>query len=207
MSFNLKICEYAAYAMYHAHKQATLDEVAHVVRRYLGKDLVVPNGVGYTLFGKKVGIPDAWKKKHKIIAYLGPEQCKNGHIILPKWKRLMDEGEKKHPDLGFVFVAHTNDYKQLESDLCFANIFHPMLYDHNNLFQKVNHIPNNSAFHACLLDEENTIMFVGLPIKDPKIWEECKNVMIFNNLMIESQKSSKIISTKIRNVKNKKTSK
>ncbi len=192
MSFNLKICEYSAYAMYHAHKQATIDEIAYVVRKYLGKDLVVPNGAGYKLLGKKVGPPEAWKKRHKMIVYLGLEQCKNGPDVFPKWKQLMLECEQKYPDLGFIFVAHTDNYKQLESDLCYANIFQPILYDHNNLFQTANRIPNNIVFHACLLDEENTVMFVGSPIKDTRIWKEFQNVMAYNNLTNDNRINSEM---------------
>ncbi len=190
----------AAYAMYRVHTRATIDETASVIRRHLGKDLVFPMNADYTLLGEKTLPPKAWKKRHKMLVYLGKEQCKS-YGLLPKWQQLMKECEKKHPDLGFVFVAHTDNYTHLESEFCHAGFFYPVMYDYNNEFQKANSIPENSDFHACLLDEKNTVLFVGSPVMGPNVWKECENVMTLNNLTISNSRKSK----KPRNPKSAKT--
>ncbi len=182
MSFNLTLCEYAAYAMYYVHKDATIDEIAFVIRRYLGRDLILPDRSQYRLFGKSVPTPEAWEKPYKLMIYLGPEQCANGQEIFPEWKHLMDECKMLYPNLGFVFIAHTHDYKKLESHLSYAHIFHPVIYDRHNAYRLDNRFPDNHAFHVCLLDETNTILFVGSPVKNPQMWEEYVNVMKYHSL-------------------------
>lgn len=186
MSFNLTICEYAAYAMYHVHK-ATIDEIAYIIRKDLGKELVIPDRAEYMLLGEKSDCTEPWGKRHKIVVYLGEEQCKDIQPVLEKWKDLMTDCEEKFPDVGFIYVAYTDDFKHLESELCHANIFHPVLYDHGNLFRKRNHIPDDADFHAFLLDEQNTIMFIGSPVMNTRIWKEYKNIIFYNNLAINNK--------------------
>ncbi len=194
MGFDLKMCEFATYAMYNAHKRTTMsdiEEIAEVVRIHLGRDITMPFSAHYKVTGAKMALPDMWKKRYKIIAYLGPEQCKNCHHIMLLWKRLMESCEEKYPDLGFLFIAHTDDYKQIEDVLYKVGISHPVMYDYDNTFIKDNRMPDNDDFHTCLLDEADTILFVGTPVKNPKIWKECESVIQFNNLNFDYEGQKK----------------
>ncbi len=181
MGFNLKLCEYAAYAMYYVHDDTAIDEVAQVIRKYLGRDLLLPGKVPPKPSGRKPITSDPWKKRNKIIAYLGTEECKNCKNTLHKWKEIVKDGEMRHPDLGFVFVAHPDTHKQWVNEFSRADIPHSVVCDYEDSFFKTNKIPEDPGFHACLLDETNTVMFVGSPIKNRKVWDECKKVIAFSN--------------------------
>jgi hypothetical protein len=96
------------------------------------------------------------------------------------WAALIDSCEQQQLDVSFLFVVHSLDYEQLDSDVKFLEFDYPLIYDYQNRFYKLNQFPQ-PPYRTFLLDKDNYVLSIGSPMANPKIWELYKEIITSAN--------------------------
>lgn len=105
-------------------------------------------------------------EQEKIIIFINGN-CFTCAEDLVLWKRILDEVKGKNVQvLIYLFIT---DFKVLEPYLKKWNFSYPIILDRNNLFFTTNEISDKQLFQVMLLNENNTVIFVGNPLKDKNI--------------------------------------
>ena len=116
------------------------------------------------------------KRNYIYVHYIDTMQCTGCEIKhLKDWVRLENRTEEKGFNVFYAFVLAPSSYllgdvrKALSRDtLLNSQIF----IDTCNAFLRANpHIPSNPLLHSFLLDENDSVILVGNPVRNKKIEE------------------------------------
>ncbi|WP_130893439.1 hypothetical protein [Paraprevotella xylaniphila] len=116
------------------------------------------------------------KKQLKLIVYLDSVNCSTCTLRnMYVWHDLMNKAKTYKESLYFYFILHPLQSENKESLYLTAKGLHfpvPIYIDTLNCFSKENpHIPNDPLMHTFLLDDQNNVILVGDPTKNPRIEE------------------------------------
>ncbi len=145
-------------------------EAEKVVREWMGKEVKVPDGITFKIMGRDTICSDLWNKSRKILVYVDSIGCTSCRLGLSQWKEKIDTCRSVYPDVGFLFVIHSDNYKKFEREVRFSELDYPIIYDYRDEFHKLNKFPPD-PYRTFLLDKNNKVLLIGSPIHNPKIWE------------------------------------
>ena len=120
---------------------------------------------------KQIYFPDSVSKVNysfKIVCYTGLADCVVCEIAPNAWRKFIKDLEVFAKIPIFLFM-HPN--KELENNLKIQFSDLPLYFDDNDGFYKLNHFSTDKRFHCFLLDENNKVILIGNPVKNPKIRE------------------------------------
>jgi hypothetical protein len=83
---------------------------------------------------------------------------------------LIDSCKQQQLEVAFIFVIHSSNFKALANDVRFLQFNHTLIFDYQNSFDKINHFPP-PPYRSFLLDKDNKVQLIGLPINNPKMWK------------------------------------
>ena len=145
---------------------------------WLGRKIIVPDGVVCKILEQEVPCADLWDKPYKVLTYVDSIGCSSCQIGMYQWKSFIDSFTAQQFDVSFVFVVHSSDFDGFVSDVRFYEFNYFIFYDYENRFDKVNNFM--SSYHRTfLLDKDNKVLLTGSPIHNPKLLEQYKEH--FNN--------------------------
>ncbi len=154
------------------------NEAKRIVKKWIGKEIILPgHDITYKTMGRDTVCLGIWEKPHKIFVYIDSIGCTSCRLGLSQWMEIIDSSRLVYPDLGFLFVVHSNNYRKFEQELRDAEFTYPIIYDYRNDFYKLNQFPPD-PYRTFLLDRNNKILLIGSPVRNPKIWELYQRALI-----------------------------
>ena len=151
----------------------TKQEAVDVLNNWLGKEIVFPSDLVFTVQGEDT-IYDVTKLKslYKILTYVDTMGCTSCRLQLQQWKTFLAElNANGSLNVAPCFVLYPKDVKDLVYTLKSNAFDYPVCIDLNDNFNKQNHLPGNDTYCTFLLDRSNKVIAIGNPIHNPKIKE------------------------------------
>ena len=150
-----------------------------IITQWQNKEIQIPEILSWKTFGKDTIKPnDILISPFKILIYIDSIGCSPCKLQLSEWKILMNECKQNSIGISFLFVIHSSDYHQLETEFYFEEFSYPVIYDYNNEFNSLNRFPEDFLFHTFLLDDKNKVLLVGSPINNVEMWKLYKTTLL-----------------------------
>lgn len=150
------------------HKQ----EITQIIKEWQGKEIIFPENLIFTQFGKDTipyQIPDAG---YKIILYVDSVGCTSCGLQLHKWKGLIDEVDSlSNETVPVLFFFHPKDLREISYLLKRDDMAIPVCIDEKDILNSINNFPKNHNFQCFLIDSDNKVVFIGNPIHNFRIKE------------------------------------
>lgn len=137
------------------------DSLSQIVTRIQGSRILMPEeSCDSTIFGMK------------YITYVDSLGCVTCKLQLEKWKAFQLRMAEQNRNVGIFYIVHPEVYENTKLLMEIAE-YHPdkIICDKENNWVKNNHIPSNDLLHTLLLDENDSVILVGNPIRNKKIEE------------------------------------
>lgn len=149
------------------------DEGLEMVKRWIGREIIFPNNMAFTEFGKDT-IMHFWPfhSNYSIILYADSIGCLSCRLQLGEWKNFMkkcDSISGKH--IPVLIYLGSDNMHEISHVLKRDNFTYPICIDSKDSLNKLNHFPTDMAFQTFLLDKHNQVLAIGNPIHNPKIKE------------------------------------
>jgi hypothetical protein len=143
-----------------------------IIREWTGKTIVFPDIKPFCLSANdSLFIPS---NQYKILFYSDSLGCTQCSLRLLEWKsHIEDIGSKA----DFLFYIHPKTERTLLLDLKSTKFNYPVFIDTANLLYNTNKLPDNPMFQCFLLDQNNKILAIGNPTRNPHIWELYKEII------------------------------
>ncbi len=111
--------------------------------------------------------------KYKMIVFTDSSECSSCAIkSLNQWNKLLYMEDKGKVKFYFVFSLIKGNAQEIHYAYRISGLNHPIYVDTCNAFLRANpHIPSNPLFHSFLLDENDSVILVGNPVRNKKIEE------------------------------------
>lgn len=109
----------------------------------------------------------------RMVVYSDTSNCTKCTMnSLYKWNALVHLEDEKQVNFYFIFTPKKGQEHEIQTAYKFSGLNHPIYLDTCNAFLRANpHIPSNPLFHSLLLDENDSVILVGNPVRNKKIEE------------------------------------
>ena len=150
--------------------QSAKERNAAIVAQWVGKQLVIPDRLVYTIAGDTINY-DPLDADFTIVTYIGPEECRECNMRLLKWKdeiALFNTDPKI--DINYLMVVETNNPMEVIR-LQKSNQFKfPISIDTIGLFRQTNDtFPNKTELRTFLINNLGEVLAIGSPVLNPNI--------------------------------------
>jgi len=134
----------------------------------MGKKVMIPRDIPFTVMGKDTSCPDLFNKTYKILLYVDSEGCTSCKLRLSDWKKMIFETDNLIPDqVSFLFIFKKGiDIIPLLKQNQFS---YPVIIDKNGIINKLNSFPTKEIYQCFLLNNKNEVLLIGNPLSTPKI--------------------------------------
>lgn len=151
------------------------------VKEFMDKTIVMPDSL-LVVKGEDIAMKESNKLTHPtLIVYIDENSCtfcKISHLIdyIPLFE--MSKENQKF-DIMIIFSPKEVDYHKVKGELRLYDFEYPAYVDRNKEFIRLNKnvIPNDSRFHAFLMDTEGRPICVGDPTQSNKLWENFLQIL------------------------------
>ena len=80
-------------------------EINKTIDVWMGKKVMIPRDIPFTVMGKDTSCPDLFNKTYKILLYVDSEGCTSCKLRLSDWKKMIFETDNLIPDqVSFLFI-------------------------------------------------------------------------------------------------------
>lgn len=141
---------------------------SRLVREWDGKKIVYQHDMRFVTLDNDTNY--LFKNEYTIVTYVDSMGCTNCKLQLPQWKRLIAQLDSSK-NTSVLFFLHSKDKKEMINVLKRDNFTHPVCFDEEDAFNKLNKLPTDMAFQTFLLDKDNRVVAIGNPIRNPKVKE------------------------------------
>ena len=153
-------------------KESDRGRILQLVKEWKNKEIVFPENIVYTIYGKDTIDYVTTKTSYTIVSYIDSVGCTSCRLQLFRWREYITEQDSLSlGNVTYKFIFHPKDIKELSSLLRKDNFDFPVWIDNEDSFNGMNELPSEHAFHTFLLDDENRVVVIGDPIQNPKIKE------------------------------------
>lgn len=125
--------------------------------------------------GHKLTVQDGENMPYKLVIYTDSVECSSCALnSMYEWTDILDSLQNHYPfaQAVFIFCPQTDKRKQFKVKMLHRNFIYPIYLDTCNAFLRTNpHIPSNPLLHSFLLDEKDSVILVGNPVRNKKIEE------------------------------------
>ena len=151
--------------------------IEKTLSQMIGKEVIFPNTLQAKVYGKDTVYDQLNRSCFKIITYADSTGCTDCRLNFYGWRLRMEEVKTWNQPVEFVFILQPKN----DSDLYFllrSNQFsHAVWYDYPNDFMRLNELPEGPLYQTFLVDSQNTILLVGNPIGNKKMWDLYQKAM------------------------------
>ena len=121
-----------------------------------------------------------WSKRNKIIIYLDSIDCTScAFNEIRKWN-IYTQKLKELNTYIVIICSHPN-VKAVRDIKKAVHIDFPIFFDIERNFELINDIPRKTIFQIFVVGTTNQVIWVGLPIRSKKSWEEFCSVIMLSN--------------------------
>lgn len=121
-----------------------------------------------------------WAKRNKIVLYLDSMNCTScAFNEIRKWNMYSKELERLKTDI--VIICNYSDVKAVLDVKEAVHVEFPVFFDADRRFKSTNNIPQDSMFHIFVVGFTNKVIWIGLPIRSSKSWEDFCSMIILSN--------------------------
>ena len=143
-----------------------------IVNEWQNKEIVFVDSLCSKIYGRDTLLsPISLGNTYKILSYIDTSDCIECKLKFQEWNRLIKESDSLHLKVDFVFVANLNHYYLLEKSQKINKFDRAIYYDYKDLINKKNKFPKNFMFQTFLLNSQNSVVLVGNPAINPKLWD------------------------------------
>lgn len=148
-------------------KKSKSDNISRVIVEWMGKEIIYPDGMTFTLWGKDTIMECT---DYTIVTYADTTGCISCKLQLKNWYTFItDLKDKVANKVKTHFIFFPKNSKEIMTLLKRDKFNYPVCIDTNNIFNKSNHLPSIMMFQTLLLNKDNKIVAIGNPIYNPKI--------------------------------------
>ncbi|WP_301421605.1 DUF1573 domain-containing protein [Bacteroides caecimuris] len=149
---------------------SNLDGLEKKVKQWIGKELLFPKDVKFTILGTDTVKYDLSQSRYRIVSYIDSMGCISCKLQLKKWKELIMELDSiaNHQVTVSLFI-HSKNVRDVKLVLERAKFIHPVCLDLDNSFYNLNNFPSELMFQTFLIDEKNKVLAIGNPIHNFKV--------------------------------------
>jgi len=151
-------------------------EIKKIVKEWMGKEIILPQQIEFKVLGRDTICSDLWEEPYKILTYVDSIGCSSCKMGLHFWEAIAEIFKHEKLNVPILFVIHSTDYDLLSQELIENNFNFPVIYDYNNLFEKLNHFPP-APFRTFLLDKNNIVQLIGSPVNSPQVWKLYRDII------------------------------
>lgn len=147
-------------------------ELKSIVKEWHGKEILFPDKLVFTRYGQD-SIPFPFSdSEYKIVLYVDSTGCTSCKLRIYEWKKLiyeLDSITDRHIPVLFFFSP--KDKAELSALLNREKFDYPVIFDTDDMLNKINKLPKNHEFQCFLLDKNNRVAYIGNPIDKIKVKE------------------------------------
>lgn len=149
-------------------KDAARNQAQDAVSNYVGKIIVLPDGLQYRNITDTICPPP--REGLKLVVYINGE-CGACAQQLTDWSRFVTEFTKEG-DIEVLFYIKAMDSYAIVPHLRRIDFKYPFFIDPKDDLLYLNHISQKTPLlHTFLLDRDNRMVLVGPPLNNPKLME------------------------------------
>lgn len=153
-------------------QESKKENLSLLVEEWIGKEIVYPDNLSFTLWGKDTIDNIVTGTPYTIVTYADSVGCISCKLHLTDWMSYIMELEKTASDrVKVLFLFHPKESQDIVRLLKRERFSYPVCIDVNDSFNKSNKFPSDMAFQTFLLDRGNRVIAIGNPIYNPKIKE------------------------------------
>ena len=145
-------------------------EIMEMVKSWQEKEIIFPEELIFTKYGKdtvKYNIPVS---DYKIIMYVDSVGCTECKLQLHKWKEFITEVDSlTNGAVPVLFFFYPKDLREISFLLRRDSIHIPVCIDKQNRMNRINHFPSHQMYQCFLVNKENKVICIGNPVHNRKI--------------------------------------
>lgn len=112
------------------------------------------------------------QKNIKLLTYYSNSSCSpclNKEFIM--WSGYIKELRSIDSTVSvMLIIGPQNELNEVSWTLDYYDLKDYVVYDRDGEFEALNNLPESELFHTFLLDQDNTVLLVGSPIGNDKMW-------------------------------------
>lgn len=149
-----------------------------LLQQWNGKEIFFPKNLSFMEYGEKRVDFDISKGKYKIVHYVDSAGCTSCKLNLKQWDEFIFymDSVTGHT-VPCLFYIHTKQKRELKIALKENGFDYPVCLDMENEFYRLNKFPMTPLLQTFLLDENNRIVGMGDPVRNPHIKELYLNLI------------------------------
>ena len=145
-------------------------KIVGIVTEWQGKEIVFPENIVFTRYGKDTLSYQIPESDYKIVMYTDSVGCTKCKMQLYKWREFIKEVDNlTEGSVPFLFIFHPADPRKISFLLMRDEVDIPVFIDLDDRTNKINNFPSNSAFQSFLLDRDNNVVYIGDPTNNHRI--------------------------------------
>ena len=145
-------------------------KIIEIVSEWQGKEIVFPENIVFTRYGKDTLSYQIPESDYKIVMYTDSVGCTKCKMQLYKWREFIKEVDNlTEGSVPFLFIFHPADPRKISFLLMRDEVDIPVFIDLDDRTNKINNFPSNSAFQSFLLDRDNNVVYIGDPTNNHRI--------------------------------------
>ena len=165
------------------------DQLSCFVSEWIGKEILYPNNLAFTLWGQDTVETAFSRAPYKIVSYVDSVGCTSCKLQIFAWKAFISELNLRFQDKVPVFLFfHPVKTEEITFILKRDKFNYPVCIDKDDAFNKLNHFTAEMAFQTFLLDRDNKVVAIGNPIHNPQIKELYLNIIQGKSLVSNKRK-------------------
>ena len=147
-------------------------EITEIIKSWQGKEIIFPEGLIFTKYGKDTIEYNIPVSDYKIIMYVDSVGCTECKLLLNRWKKFIHEVNLiANNTVPILFFFYPKDLREISFILQQDSIDIPVCIDKENKINQINHFPSQQDFQCFLLDKQNRVIYIGNPIRNEQIKE------------------------------------
>ena len=158
--------------------QSAKERNAAIVAEWVGKQMVIPDSLVYTIAGDTINY-DPLDADFTIIALVDSAECTECAMRLAKWQNVINElNSDPDIDVNFLMVVNTPDAKEAIRVQKRGFFTYPLAIDTESQFKKANpDIPTDLQLHAFLVNPRSEVVAIGSPVLNPNLLKVMKRAI------------------------------
>lgn len=177
------------FSLFFSCKESASDRITRLVTEWDSREIIYPNKIYFTRYGKDTIQTGIMNSKYSIITYVDSVGCTSCKLALSRWLKFIAEldtiTKSSVPVHFFLNPSSKDDVVELFERNKFD---YPVCFDENDSINILNNFPKDIFFQTFLLDEDNKVIVIGNPVLNPKIKDLYFNIISENTAFKSANK-------------------
>lgn len=172
-------------------KESASDRITRLVTEWDSREIIYPNKIYFTIFGRDTIQKEIMNSKYSIITYVDSVGCTSCKLALNRWLKFIAELDTITESSVPVYFFLNPQNKDEVVEIFKRNQFdYPVCLDENDSINILNNFPKDLFFQTFLLDKDNRVIAIGNPVLNPKIKDLYFNIISENTAFTSADKQT-----------------